>query len=222
MKEYQHNFFEGAMRGDLDAVNRSHLLAEEKGGDVKVNAFHEKHYLRLTALHGAAYSGNAEVVEYLLDHGADVNQRIIGNYPNTPNSYQHNTTALNVACGLSDSKTAALLLSRGADPTIVTKGGVSPLMKACMMGRKDCVELILGHLKKLNKEELIDSQSSSGATALYIACKGNHIEIVKMLIAAGANSTLAHQNGTRPLDIARKKGHQRIVDFLAVSEGHCW
>ena len=65
-----------------------------------------------TPLFHAALGDHADVVAFLLDHGADVNARD-----------QFGDTPLIVACAKGNAATAALLLARGADPSLKDQEG---------------------------------------------------------------------------------------------------
>lgn len=53
-------------------------------------------------------------------------------------------------------------------------------------------------------------------SALHWACENNHFDTVKLLLKAGANTTLVNKFGKTASDIAFKKGHYEIYDFLRV------
>ncbi len=61
----------------------------------------------------------------------------------------------------------------------------------------------------------LELQSNEGVTPLYIAAQKGHLETVRLLVGEGAN--VKHQfNCSTPLDIAKKYGHQKVVDFFLV------
>ena len=78
----------------------------------------------LTPLMTAARTGNAAVVEALLDHGADVNAV----------TAETRSTALMWAIAAPHPDAVRLLLERGADPTLETAAGFTPLMFATRNG----------------------------------------------------------------------------------------
>jgi ankyrin repeat protein len=53
-----------------------------------------------------------------------------------------------------------------------------------------------------------------GVTALMLAASNGHIDVVEALIQAGANINLQDNGGRTALDLALKKNHTAIVDFL--------
>ncbi len=63
----------------------------------------------------------------------------------------------------------------------------------------------------------VSAGKPDGVTPLWVASEKGHVEIVKLLIANGANINLkANINGKSftPLEIARKNSHTRIIDTL--------
>lgn len=133
-----------------------------------VNAREERLF---TPLHMSAAKGHREVVEILLTHGAGIG------VPNTKGE-----TALHLAAGNGHKELVQSLLSEGADPSIVNHAGYIPLHTAAEMGETGTVEVFVGEGSQ------IDVKSSSG-TALQLASKHGHKEVVKILKAAGAQNS---------------------------------
>ena len=64
----------------------------------------------------------------------------------------------------------------------------------------------------------IDQAKKDECTPLYMASKEGHVEVVRALLAAGADHTLARdiddQRKETPLGTARRNGHHSIVQLL--------
>jgi len=75
-----------------------------------------------------------EVVELLLDAGADVNH-----------VSRHGTTALLAACVLHNKEVVTLLLKKGANPKLGRRGNQSPLAYATHQGYAEIVKLLRQH-----------------------------------------------------------------------------
>ena len=53
-----------------------------------------------------------------------------------------------------------------------------------------------------------------GATAIWVAAEAGSEDIVKILLESGANALLPAADGTTPLQIATKRGHNGVVQLL--------
>ena len=54
----------------------------------------------------------------------------------------------------------------------------------------------------------------SGDTPLHVAAEGGFLDVVSLLIAAGASAWVKNKSGKRPRDIASRFGHVEMVDML--------
>ncbi|KAL0316829.1 UNVERIFIED_CONTAM: Zinc finger CCCH domain-containing protein 30 [Sesamum radiatum] len=76
----------------------------------------------------------------------------------------------------------------------------TPLMVAATYGSID----VLKHIISLPEVDVNRSCGSDGSTALHCAASGgslNAVDVVKLLLAAGADPNLADANGRRPVDV---------------------
>jgi hypothetical protein len=126
-------------------------------------------------LHGAAYSGNSEVVRLLIEYGAaaaDVNARDSGgSTPLLLASEGHN---------FGDGSVVRLLLEHGADINVQNHFGRTPLHRASFRGALEVVRLLLGHGADVEAKNNIDK------TALQIAADEGHDDVVELLREHGA------------------------------------
>ena len=111
------NFFESCATGDLGVVREA--LAKDPA------LARSWHPIGLSALHFAAFSGDAAVTTLLLDHGAEVDARARNAFLNTP---------LQVALLPGNEATARVLLERGADPLVRQERGLARSMKQRSLG----------------------------------------------------------------------------------------
>lgn len=114
-----------------------------------------------TALHIAAGISTPEVVQLLLDHGANINA---------------------VTCP-SGSDSSSKPMPGSHAPVARCNPGVTPLWVACNRGRTEVVRLLLSHEPK----PLLDVCDGEGDTPLMMAARRGHTEIVQMLVDSGAN-----------------------------------
>jgi len=144
-----------------------------------------------TPLHFAAQAGQTDVVEYLITNGDDVNaENIQGEAP------------LQFAA---DKEIMELLIANGAE--------VSTIHTAVMIGDLTKVKAFL------EKGTDVNSKGWSGRTALHIAAREGHKEIVELLLANGADVNIGERYFNRiAAEFAMAKGHDEIVKLL-VSKG---
>ena len=136
----------------------------------------------LTSLHMAAYKGRVEIVQVLINHGA-----------NTMLEDEEGETALHILSrGGYDSqeqgvRTARLLLERGVDVNARDKDGFTSLHEAALHGMAEVAQVLLDHgaNAKLETEE--------GETALHIVSRGKYnsqeqgVSIVRLLLDRGVD-----------------------------------
>ncbi|KAF4464176.1 ankyrin repeat-containing [Fusarium albosuccineum] len=97
------------------------------------------------------------------------------------------------------------LLRAGADPTLLTNEGVSPLHIAAVARQPNTVGILLSEYEKRGKiKTMIDLQSNDALkrTALHFACRSGRPESVRYLIAHGANVHAVDAKGLTPLHAA--------------------
>ena len=91
------------------------------------------------------------------------------------------------------------LLKLGADPTVITIEGQSPLMIACRTRQSNLVSLLVDHHTKHGQCAFVDCIDFKGRSALHYASRSGRHETVKILLAAGANPNLKDKEGLTPL-----------------------
>jgi hypothetical protein len=121
-----------------------------------------------------------EIGGFLLDQGVNVNHR-----------NEDNCTALLHACDFGYVRMAALLLERGADPTIVGYSRMStPLMVSTHSPDTGCMELLMRH-----GGSDVDVRDARGRTALWYAAGRCRLEHCRLLLEAGADAAIADEEG---------------------------
>lgn len=143
--------------------------------------------------------GNIKIVKILLDAGANIEVQLGEEFE----EWGISRTPLEFAISFSDSEIVELLLTRGARVNNPNRGMSSLHLAACidrhMCGSEkyedeqekkrnrnipQIIRLLLKH------GALIDARDKESFTPLHIAAMDGNVEIVKLLVAAGANTKL--------------------------------
>ena len=166
----------------------------------------------LTPLHYACYSGNLDIVKYL------VNELSCNPSVKTMN----NEMALHLAC-ISHAKETVVLelvtyLMSGAncDCNEVNSDSYSPLMLLLKMKlpRNRVAQFLI-----LQCSCDLSIQTSCGETALHLACAVGNTEIVKTIVLVGCDPCVEDNSGMTPLLMACIHEHRDIVNiFLKAKE----
>jgi len=72
-------------------------------------------------------------------------------------------------------------------------------------------------IKAVRATASIDAQNTSGNTALSWAAYQDSMEVLKVLVEAGANPMIVNHDGETPMGIAQEGGHHRCIEPLQVS-----
>ena len=124
-----------------------------------------------TALHYAAHFGNAALTAALLKAKVD---------PNAVNEF--GATPLGEAAIIGDAKVIALLLKAGANVEARNPEGQTALMSVARTGKVDAAQLLLKAGAQVDARE-----SWAQQTALMWAAAQSHPQMIKLLLAHGAN-----------------------------------
>ncbi|MCY3944903.1 MAG: ankyrin repeat domain-containing protein [Anaerolineaceae bacterium] len=201
-------FLAAAQRGDLAEVER--FLAA--GAQLLLISHDEEGW---TALMQAARAGHRDVVLRLLLAGAHPDVRF--------NTGRDEPALFFTIREGYDDLTAMLLLADawpGAGRSLVPDNHVA-LYWAARYGRADLVHLLLGLHGP--RQIRVNYRFRSGWTALFPAVWRNHPDIVRTLLAAGADPNVrpypyirAFYSGSirSVLDAARRRGNREIIDML--------
>lgn len=92
------------------------------------------------------------------------------------------------------------LLKAGADPTLKTDEGLTPLHIAARGRQSNVVCLLLSEYQRRGiLQQIINSSDDSARTALHYACRSGRPESVTSLLSAGANFSFRDRLGRTPL-----------------------
>lgn len=104
---------------------------------------------------------------------------------------------------------AELLLNMGANPNHQTKKRTTPLMYAVVNEQPFACQLLIKHGAKVDQRGLESLQ-----TPLHVAAENGSLEIVKILVARGAEVNKADLFGRHPIHLAAMKGHLPLIRLL--------
>ncbi|TMW69770.1 hypothetical protein Poli38472_001926 [Pythium oligandrum] len=130
---------------------------------------------RKTALHYAVWDRSGAVVRLLLQHGVDTqiaDGAFLSYEPYNEENEEDFDTALSEACAASRIEVVELLMKHGS------KASHAALNAACLGGQVELVQALLAH--NLDPNESQDPP-------LFMAASRDHHEVVKLLLADGAN-----------------------------------
>ncbi|MDD9901444.1 MAG: ankyrin repeat domain-containing protein [Alphaproteobacteria bacterium] len=171
---------------------------------------HEK-VLRLIAagadvneLHGgfrpltkAALEGWLDIVEALLDKGADIN---------ACDSSGWSVLACAAYGGYEDICSKLFASGAGVDDRNVE--GITPLMQVARGSNASAVRFLLEHGAN------IDAQSCKGLTALFRAAAGGMRDTVAILLENNADMYICSNAGVNPRDAAKQMGHFDVAEMI--------
>jgi ankyrin repeat protein len=187
-----------------------------------------------TPLHHAANQGREDAVRFLLGKGADASSELRNGWTpfteasseghvgvarmllehmgveDVDNPDNHGQTALHHAAGYGHEDMVVFLLSKGADATITSDEGVTPLMEASVEGHVGAARLLLEHMGGQG----VNARDDEGKTALHHAALWGHEDMVTCLLSKGADATIATDKGLTPFMEASRCGYVGLARLL--------
>jgi ankyrin repeat protein/beta-lactamase regulating signal transducer with metallopeptidase domain len=177
----------------------------------------------VATLHGAAAAGDVPAMNDLLSNGADVNA-----------SDQEGDTALHAAARAGQLESVRFLIEHDAAVDARNTTGATPLREALVQGHPAVARFLIGKgaaldvyaaaglgeaqmvLSALEGEPgLVKARDVQGETLLHWAARGGHLDLVKELLARGAEIAARTDLGETPLYLAAYAGHLEMVSELA-------
>lgn len=161
----------------------------------------------------ATSRGDIDIASMLLSAGANPNKMMSRESPPFICNLRENHPLV-----------ADLLLSKGASEYYVPVYHYRPLFLALQAGDSHMVEILLKQGTAVNTitypaEPVTREDYTFGATALCVAAACCSTDIIRLLLAAGADASKPNAFGLRPVDIARKEGRLSVVEVLESSHG---
>ncbi|MDM8335685.1 ankyrin repeat domain-containing protein [Wolbachia pipientis] len=185
----------------------------------------------------AHYESRAEIIEYLIKKGANIEAKNVENnttlflaaYNNKMqivklivNKWQakanfkefictknnHGFDSLDCALEHNNKKMVAFLVSKGIEANDQDFNGNARLHKASYNDNTKAVELLLKFKVDVN------AVTKCNRTPLHLAAKRGHTKIVRMLLAVKASMNICEQPSFTPLHLAVQKDHFDIAQLL--------
>ena len=155
----------------------------------------------------AAERGDVTEVRRLIAAGADVNWQD-----------EKQDSAFLVAGARGHAEVVKLTLAAGANLKSTNRFGGTALIPACHYGHLETVQVLLAtridvdHVNRLGWTALLE--------AVILGDGGDvHTEIVRLLLAHGANPNIADREGITPLAHARRRGYSAMAKLIAAAGG---
>jgi ankyrin repeat protein len=162
-----------------------------------------------TALLLAVQRGDADLALSLIRQGADINAE----------AANHDTPWLLAGALDRTGMLAAMLETGKVDYTKRNRYGGNALIPACERGHVETVRLLLDR-SKIDVNHVNNLGWTALLEAVILSDGGpRHIEIVKLLLGAGADPNIADRDGVTPLRHARDRRYDAIAALIKTAGG---
>lgn len=159
--------------------------------------------------------GNTALVEYSDDGHFEIVELLIQAGARLEALDSSGRTALFRASSSSHIRTVKLLLDKGAPVDIPNLSGITALMGASRSGSSVTVDLLLNAGAQPN---IVSHKTGYVRTAFFETVKHEHIEVVRLLLDAGADVDALNGPGDSALFEASSRGYPAIVLLLLSKE----
>lgn len=187
---------------DINLVTK--LLAE--GADPNAHRTQPPEWRPLgAAIEEIEFGGPVEIVQLLIRHGADVNAPYINS----------KLTPLHAAMFVGSLEVLELLLKAGADPNALSDEDRSPLRFAV---EQDDLEMAALFLKYGAAKTINDSGGFCGYTALGLAARKLNVQMIELLLKAGADQDATDSDGQTARDYLPTRDNLNFEAWNTINE----
>ena len=191
-------FISAAGAGDTEQV----LQLLQDGADINATDKQGR-----TAVMAAAYQNEVVTVKALIQEGANINIQ---------DDHLENVILNSGANG--NLEIVRLAIEAGADMTITNRFGGTALIPASERAHVEVVKELLTTLD-IDVNHINDLHWTALLEAVILGDGGKkHQQVVQLLVDHGADLTIGDENSITPLEHAKERGFQEIVDILKSAE----
>jgi ankyrin repeat protein len=189
-------FFDAAERGEIKVVRE--LFAQ--GAQINWRDHRGR-----TPLLAAIQRNRIDVARFLIQEGADVNAKDLGQ-----------DTPFLVAGAEGRTEIMRAILTAGPNLKDTNRFGGTALIPAAHRGHVETVKLLL--TTKIDKNHVNNLGWTALMEAVVLGDGGPaHTEIVRLLVAAGANVNIPDRDRITPLEHAKRRGYTEMVKILSAA-----
>ncbi|MFL9859508.1 ankyrin repeat domain-containing protein [Paraburkholderia madseniana] len=158
---------------------------------------------RWNHLHIAAAAGDAQLTRALIDHGVPAHQ-----------ADTSGLAPLHVAAASASAGSVAALIAARADANAPDRAGYRPLHWAARSGDRRTVEAMLPSVTEIDAVH-----PDTGTTALHLAATLGKLDVVRALLAGGANPLLKTVDGSAVRDVLKhSQAARRVPEYRLTYE----
>lgn len=167
-----------------------------------------------TPLQCACKSNNLELIDLLIQRGADPKKMAPNFYDNLSADLKYRLSGnsqLHISCEKGKMDEVRILLEKGANTEGKNFNGNTPLHLACMNGNLAIIQMVA------EKTTEVDAVNKAGETPLHIACSKGNADAVKILIAKESDVNKAKEDdfgNTSLISACGPNGNLALVKLL--------
>ena len=221
----------------LDLPTMASSLLSALDDDGRVLALSRTDSLGRTALFWAACGGSVSVVRLLIESGCEINRldkyghdalviavslghtdiaRLLLEAGADLGLIRSGQTPLAMAVEVGSAEITQMLLDHGAEYRLLLENGDSMMHRAARRGHSEVVQVLRIPFMTYD-DGALDYGNSDGQTPLGVAAAYGHAEVVKILLAAGAEAKVVDNQGLTPLQQAMINQHWPVLQVLLAS-----
>ena len=185
------------------AVKRGYKSLIEDLVEANPNVIHKRDEFGNSPLHWAVKYNFLEIIQMLLELGADLNAKNI-----------EGQSPLFFAYWRGEVEVIELLLERGADPGIMDNNGFFP--REFIFWPMDIQDIhdVLGDGSRQEKPKILNITDKFGNSPLHSVAKYSSVEVIRRLLDWGADPNAQNKWGQSPLFFAYWRGEVEVIELL--------